>query len=41
MGVTSATILPLNMARIVLAGSLAVQGKAGKKTAVFTLGLSL
>jgi len=34
-------MLPLNMPRILLAGSLAVQGKAGKKTAVFTLGLSL
>jgi hypothetical protein len=29
------------MARIVLAGSLAVQGKAGKKTAVSPWGLSL
>jgi hypothetical protein len=41
MGVTSATKLPLNMLRIVLAGSLAVQGKAGKKIRVFTPGPSL
>jgi hypothetical protein len=29
-------MLPLNMPGIVLAGSLAVQGKPGKKSAVFT-----
>jgi len=34
-------MLPLNMPRILLAGSLAVQGKAGKKSAVFAPGPSL